>query len=327
MNGYRIGKHTQHGLGHLLNPVDPDSEDKDWIAQAWRYLLDSDDGNHPSPPTWIDRPALSRHTVSTPDLLRAFTPYNKAKPPTEQIRPFNFILVAHLAPLGEPESHPSGPIRLIASYENDPRKWPELDWIDRHHPKDGPYTITCNPHRDETTPPNSAIVTSYRTVLTNYLHHPEHKYAAPDGAPCAVETRGLLHRHPVHIRTLREIGKEANKIDEIRSGLIGAQDTTMVYEEGDYGLENALRQLAGLPGRQLARMLRCDYTTINRIRRGQAPRRDLRTRILILADSFAHRGSSRLPVDKPVQKTVRLEPRELDRDYNLPYTTRRSLRP
>ena len=26
---------SEHGLGHLLNPSDPESEDRDWIAQAW----------------------------------------------------------------------------------------------------------------------------------------------------------------------------------------------------------------------------------------------------------------------------------------------------
>ena len=26
---------SEHGLGHLLNPTDPESEDREWIAQVW----------------------------------------------------------------------------------------------------------------------------------------------------------------------------------------------------------------------------------------------------------------------------------------------------
>ena len=30
---------SQHGLGHLLNPTDPDSEDRDWIGQVWLNMV------------------------------------------------------------------------------------------------------------------------------------------------------------------------------------------------------------------------------------------------------------------------------------------------
>jgi hypothetical protein len=30
---------SQHGLGHLLNPSDPESEDREWIVQAWLGLV------------------------------------------------------------------------------------------------------------------------------------------------------------------------------------------------------------------------------------------------------------------------------------------------
>src|SRR5262249_9041870 len=29
----QLVKYSEHGLGHLLNPTDPDSEDRDWIRQ------------------------------------------------------------------------------------------------------------------------------------------------------------------------------------------------------------------------------------------------------------------------------------------------------
>ena len=30
---------SEHGLGHLLNPTDPASEDREWIAQVWLQIL------------------------------------------------------------------------------------------------------------------------------------------------------------------------------------------------------------------------------------------------------------------------------------------------
>lgn len=30
---------SEHGLGHLLNPVDPESEDHSWIAQGWLAII------------------------------------------------------------------------------------------------------------------------------------------------------------------------------------------------------------------------------------------------------------------------------------------------
>jgi hypothetical protein len=32
-------KWSGHGLAHLLNPTDPESTDRDWIRQAWEWLL------------------------------------------------------------------------------------------------------------------------------------------------------------------------------------------------------------------------------------------------------------------------------------------------
>ncbi len=32
-------RYSEHGLGHLLNPADPQSEDRNWIAQAWLSIV------------------------------------------------------------------------------------------------------------------------------------------------------------------------------------------------------------------------------------------------------------------------------------------------
>jgi hypothetical protein len=56
-------KPSEHGLGHLLNPTDPQSGGREWIRQAWEYLLRSESGEA-SEPDWLNRPAVSQSTVS-----------------------------------------------------------------------------------------------------------------------------------------------------------------------------------------------------------------------------------------------------------------------
>ena len=30
---------SEHGLGHLLNPTDPDTDDREWTAQVWLNIV------------------------------------------------------------------------------------------------------------------------------------------------------------------------------------------------------------------------------------------------------------------------------------------------
>ncbi len=30
---------SEHGLGHFLNPTDPDCDDRDWIKEFWRNII------------------------------------------------------------------------------------------------------------------------------------------------------------------------------------------------------------------------------------------------------------------------------------------------
>src|ERR1039457_4449290 len=48
-----FAKWSKHGLGHLLNPIDPESESRDWIKQIWVSLL-----KIPSGPQFEQRRAL-----------------------------------------------------------------------------------------------------------------------------------------------------------------------------------------------------------------------------------------------------------------------------
>jgi len=57
---------SEHGLGHLLNPTDPESEDREWIAQVWQRIIRSALGLSPGDLNFANRPAVGRITVSSP---------------------------------------------------------------------------------------------------------------------------------------------------------------------------------------------------------------------------------------------------------------------
>lgn len=170
----------------------------------------------------MDRPALTRTTISTPRLLKPFAAANHAKPSHEQVRPYNFLLVAHAAPLAHPPGTIPERFLLVAPYENDPRRWRRLAWTNAYEPGSR-YRITTSGRGAEQT----VRVQTYRDVLARYRTHPEHKSLAPDGAPCDRQTRGLLRRRPVSAATITYIGKEANRLEDAHAGLIGDLDDVL----------------------------------------------------------------------------------------------------
>ena len=279
----RLGKHTQHGLGQFLNPIDPDSDDRNWVTQAWLYLA-ADDLGIPKPDLpWLDLPALCRYTVTNPNLLAAFRRHNIGRDRAEQVWSFNFILVARVHPFGVPVAHKGGPFRLIAPYETNSARWYEMPWINKDAPRDGTYTITTDLNRDEGTSPREAIVVSYCQVLHDYLNHPEAKYADAHGQPCGPDTRGRLHRHPIHLTSLRLIGKEANEIAAAEAGLTTPMEEQVALGRHDLQLEAALAATAYLGGRALAQRLGVDRRTVDRFRRGTKPGTGLRSALVDLA--------------------------------------------
>ena len=124
-----IRKPTQHGLGHLLNPIDPTLRDDPtsqdaWIREVWQHVLDVDVlGGATGEPEWFDVPAVTQVRIADAGTLRLFAELNANKPYVDQIKPYNFMLSAQVSKFGTPQGvDPREPFHLIAPFERDPHQ-------------------------------------------------------------------------------------------------------------------------------------------------------------------------------------------------------------
>lgn len=272
MSTPHIAKRSEHGLGRYLDPLSPQQDRRDdkgnriWISEAWEWILLSQEKPEVPPPDWAARPALSRITVSSPLLLRPFAAINRNKAWQDQIKPFNFLLVATIDPFGYPPDVDATRFRLIAPYNDNPDEWPTLPWRNLYDP-DGPnYRLTTNfgeaPHA------HLAVAKSYGQILREYRAHPEHKFNGSNSEPCAAGTQGVLTRRPVHHANLVYIGKEANRLDDVQAGLVGhLGEVVTQFQDPAAGAFHALvlPVLKRHSGRELAELAQTDRRTIDRI--------------------------------------------------------------
>jgi hypothetical protein len=95
-----IVRRSEHGLGHLLNPIDVASEDRNWISQAWLRIVRRVLNLPTSPLPFENRPAIGRITISSPAVMKPLAFLNHGKPYARQLKPFNFLLTCHVRALG-----------------------------------------------------------------------------------------------------------------------------------------------------------------------------------------------------------------------------------
>ncbi len=310
-----VRKHSEHGLGHLLNPADPEDDSRDWIAQSWQRIIRAD-RQPTNDPDWIDHPALTRATITTPGLLKPFGKYNRKRPVTEHIRPYNFMLVAHVAPLGHPPDTNPERFLLVAPYESDPRKWRKLPWTNAYQPGSHYRTITEQEAKRRSADgspvvfPGEVIVKTYRDVLAEYQTHAETKSLGTDGQPCDRATVGLLSRRPVKVAAIHYIGKESNKIEEATAGLITDLDDVLTeYPDPQRDPFDQLVRplLRTLPVKQVAADAKLSVRTVKRARAGNPISKTAR-RKLTITPSTTHVTTFRLPASGPQASVKRCSP-------------------
>lgn len=209
---------SEHGLGHVLNPSDPTSEDRDWIGKVWLNIVRRSLGLSTAPLGFENVPAVGRISVSSPAIARSLEYLNRGKEYPGQIKPFNFLLSCHIKPFGHPLGSDPEHFHLIAPYETDPTKWLQKDWIDEYSSKQ--YRIkTTGPTGDRYT----ARVKTFGELLQEYEFHPESKCADSNGSPCGRQTIGLLRRRHIQIDFMKYIGKEANSLEDVESGVVHSE--------------------------------------------------------------------------------------------------------
>jgi DNA polymerase elongation subunit (family B) len=175
-----------HGLGHLTNPFPKAIED--WQAEIWEDLLKLHYGSLTEidiEEKYANMHAISRLTVSTPNVLHRFDKINKGKSWEEQIKPYNFYNVGF-----QTIEENGKAIKPLSPYCNDPQSIVYEPFIDYEtgEIKQGSHYFK----------PLS------RTII-EYANHPEAKF---DG------DTGILERKHVRADSVIYIGKEANNIDE-----------------------------------------------------------------------------------------------------------------
>jgi len=209
---------SRHGLGHLLNPTNPDADDRNWTAAVWDTIIRKGCGQRTTKPNFANRPAIGRTTVSSPFLMKSFETLNAGKRYAEQVKPFNFLQAAHVIPFGHPNGVNPEKFHLVTPYDSDPRTWLEKDWIDQHSKKR--FRITTQGHCGSR---QTARVKTYGDVVTEYEFHPESKCADGLGNPCERQTIGLLQRRHIKVEQLKCIGKESNSLESVDEGMVHSE--------------------------------------------------------------------------------------------------------
>jgi len=251
---------SEHGLGHLLNPTDPESEDRGWIAKVWLRMIRNAVGKRTQNPGFEHQPAVGRTSITSPAVMHPLDKLNDGKNYVDKIKPFNFLMTCHVKPFGHPPGANAERFHLIAPYEGDSRQWLKKTWIDQYSGND--YKITTTGHHGDR---YTARVKTYREVLREYEIHPESKCADSAGKPCAKQTVGLLQRRHVRIDQIMYVGKESNSLEEVDAGLVhSSENVYTIYTDPrrDEWQTKILPALRKVPLQILVKMSDLSPTTI-----------------------------------------------------------------
>ena len=216
---------SRHGLGHLLNPTDPESSDRNWTAAIWNVIIRESLGLRVKQLPFASLPAIGRITVSSPALMKCLDSLNSGKPYTEQIKPFNFLQTCHVAPLGHPEGVNPERFHLVTPYNPNPSRMAQ-NGLDRPV-----HAATSIASRRGVTVAQQRRYGSRLTGISSaeYQFHPEAKCADSFSNPCGKQTVGLLARRHIKIDLVKCIGKESNSLESVEEGQVNSEQD--VYTE------------------------------------------------------------------------------------------------
>ena len=180
-----------------LNPTDPESEDREWIAQIWQRIIATALGQPAEKLAFEKIPAVGRITVSSPAVIRPLANLNLGKPYPDQIKPFNFLLSCHVKPLGGPLGADPERFHLIGPYEGDSRKW-----LSASGSTSTPATLPHYDNGSSRQPRRRRVKPG--DVATEYEFHPESKCA---GQMKHVTNKQLVATPHIRVEQIKYIGK------------------------------------------------------------------------------------------------------------------------
>jgi hypothetical protein len=144
--------------------------------------------------------------------MRSLAKLNVGKKYGDQLKPFNFLLTCHVKQFGHPIGVDPERFHLIAPYEIDPERWPEMPWFDQYTGKH--YQITTEGFHGTRL---AARVKTYGDVIHEYEFHPGSKSADINGKPCGKQTIGLLQRRHVRVERIIYISKDLTASKKVGS--------------------------------------------------------------------------------------------------------------
>lgn len=229
-------KVSAHGLGHLLPPYNaanapanlptPDKSvlgqgSERWHCDLWHRIVTANIAGHPDqvPLDYhpaLSKPAISRYTATSPELLRWFKIYNATRDYRDQVKPFNFLL-------SMTEGFRPGSEQLVATVKRGRRKKPArmkpVSPFETDHDKAIALAFDRNTGQHA---PASALKT-YGEALAQYHLSPESKFLNADYLD-----RGTTIRRHVLMSGTRHIGKESH--DWERQAVLGMNaDSEVAY--------------------------------------------------------------------------------------------------
>jgi hypothetical protein len=259
-------QYSEHGLGHVLSPVEIRGGEDDWRREVWEYLVRRELTLPARLPPWADHPAAGQHTITTWHLMEAFTHFNRGKPYLEQIKPSNFMSTTLHDPFAA--SRFKRGLRLIGPFQPDSEVRKQMEWLNLHGGEKlrlarGPYQAAAE-----------VGYLSYGDLIARHLYHRETKRSGPDGLPCGELARGLLGRRIVRPLRIVHIGKEADRHEDRnlateRGGIVEAFGDVPGQSVAERIIRPALKMLL----RDVARTAGIDLENLRKIATGKrAPR-------------------------------------------------------
>jgi hypothetical protein len=259
-----LRKVSAHGLGHLLppykegegptsipSPVVPlrDLECEQWHHDLWYRIVEAALGPTPEQVhlddlPGFDRPAVSRYSASSPDLLRWFKQHNGGTAYRDQVRPFGFLLsFQSRQAVGNHRARPVSP------YESDHRK----------------AAAQCF-DRESGAPVSPGELLIYAEVLAQYHLQPESKFLNGDYLD-----EGRTQRRHILATGNEVIGKEADRWEEqYYTGLnVGAQiEYGVGFDDLDREREVIKAECLRYSLRELSRATGLSHTHVRRLTLG-----------------------------------------------------------